>query len=710
MEEKKELNLIIQFLSGEQLEMNSVGLDKDKRKYGQIVERSGYQFEVTDSCQRKENDICIKRIISGRRTKGEITEKGVRFGFQIPVESQSQSSWRFCVPSMVYTKSKRYSGHERRTFMEDRLTAPMVLAYEADTGNYFYLSKENPSRLVEDAVREKGDSRFIQKTENVSIGYTAEAGNRIYFESFWPYGEEDRSSALSSDERPAVAYYPLTGEDFEYEFIYHMENGQADSYAKAVYEAFERNAVRMEENGERVVNLPFTQKESRNFRMKSLGETYREFEDGGAGFFFHFNPQYGYGSRPSGFSTCYDTIPHNSYTHILEYGFTGRQINAAYIMATEQGGEWVERGERVIDFFLAHCMTENGWLYSLYDLDAKAPFFSFGDVNAPKLHYISRTDKKGNYLRTMTEPMNDLLECYEWYRSQGREHVRWKEAVLRYADFLVRYQNMDGSWYRAYCPNGEGTDAVDRPDETGLEAEKGQKSSTAIPLVFLSNLCRLLRQEGESYQKYYDSVIRAGNYVLGDMVLEEHYQGATLDNPNQVDKEAAQYVMAGLCCLYSLTGEECYLEGAENAAYIFMTWNYIWNAPMKKGTILYEKGFKTKGLGAINSVWGGGVTDIYSLFHIRELFKIGTWRKHPTMCRMAEWIAAATAQILSYPGDDMGFADVGMQPEGFGICPQGVDEGMIQKGGIWGTLGWIYSAGIYGLGNYLYYKEENENV
>ena len=49
----------------------------------------------------------------------------------------------------------------------------------------------------------------------------------------------------------------------------------------------------------------------------------------------------------------------------------------------------------------------------------------------------------------------------------------------------------------------------------------------------------------------------------------------------------------------------------------------------------------------------------------------------------------------------MGFADSGMQPEGFGICPQGLDEGMIKKGDIWGTLGWIYSAGIGGVERYL---------
>lgn len=710
MEKEKGINLIVQFFSGEGLKEDSAGFTDSGKAGRHAFVKSGYQFEITDLCEAEESGVSIKRVISGRRVKGEITEKGVRFGFQIPLESGAESCWRFCVPSMVYTKPKRCMGHEKRTFMEDRLTDPMVLAYEADTGIYYHLSKGNPARLVEDAVREKGDSRYVQRTENISIGYVAEADNLICFESFWPYGEEDISSALSADERPAVAYYPLTGEDFEFTFIYHFSWGKNRSFAEAVYEAFEKDTLRMERMGEEVAELSFTPKESRDFRMKSLSESYREFEDGGAGFFFHFDPKFGYGSRPSGFSTCYETIPHNSYTHILEYGFTGRQINTAYIMAAERGGEWVERGERVIEFFLANCMTENGWLYSLYDLDAKAPFFSFGDPDAPKLHYISWTDKKGNYLRTMTEPMNDLLECFLWYRLKGREHENWKNAILKYADFLVKYQNADGSWYRAYCPDGEGTDTVDLQDGSKAESLREQKSTTAIPLVFLSNLCCFLRQEGKAYQDYYDSAVRAGDYVLKYMVGEEHYQGATLDNPNQVDKEASQYVMAGLCHLYALTKKECYLTGAENAAYIFMTWNYIWNAPMKKGTILYDKGFKTKGLGAINSVWGGGVVDIYSLFHIRELFEIGVWRKHPMMCRMAEWIAVASSQICSFPGDDMGFADIGMQPEGFGICPQGVDDGMIQKGGIWGTLGWIYSAGIYGLGNYLFKKEEMKNV
>ena len=186
----------------------------------------------------------------------------------------------------------------------------------------------------------------------------------------------------------------------------------------------------------------------------------------------------------------------------------------------------------------------------------------------------------------------------------------------------------------------------------------------------------------------------------------EHYQGGTLDNPNVVDKEAAQYAMAGLYHLYIATREKRYLQGSIMAAKQFVTWNYIWNAPVLENTILCEKNFKTKGCGGINSIWGGGVVDIYSLFHIGELYLIGKETEDDFMCQMADWIAKGTQQIMSYPDDTMGFTDDGMQPEGFGICPQGVDDGQIDKGDIWGSLGWIYSAGIYGLGNYLKLKKD----
>ncbi|BDZ45153.1 hypothetical protein GCM10025866_10620 [Naasia aerilata] len=107
------------------------------------------------------------------------------------------------------------------------------------------------------------------------------------------------------------------------------------------------------------------------------------------------------------------------------------------------------------------------------------------------------------------------------------------------------------------------------------------------------------------------------------------------------------------------------------------------------------------GWGGINSVWGVGVTDIYSLFYVADLHRLGVRLGIDRFVRVAELIAASSLQMLATPGRTHGYADVGMQPEGISFCPQGVDEGLIGKGDTWGGLGWPYTAGTYGLGEYL---------
>ncbi|WP_286278549.1 hypothetical protein [Naasia aerilata] len=96
-----------------------------------------------------------------------------------------------------------------------------------------------------------------------------------------------------------------------------------------------------------------------------------------------------------------------------------------------------------------------------------------------------------------------------------------------------------------------------------------------------------------------------------------------------------------------------------------------------------------------------GVTDIYSLFYVADLHRLGVRLGIDRFVRVAELIAASSLQMLATPGRTHGYADVGMQPEGISFCPQGVDEGLIGKGDTWGGLGWPYTAGTYGLGEYL---------
>lgn len=670
-----------------------------------ILEAGDFRVKLMHMVRAENKNLHFCTTLSGERIRrASVSAKdekniGIAAAIRFNIK-EVQGNIRVGVPSAEYEDRMDKQHKVYHSYMEDRLTGTMITMYDSDFRESVTLKKLNSAQLSEMEYRNKGEGCFLHRTDVISLGYGYD--ENPYFAIRFPYEEKEKSVALNAEQSPVEAFYPLDEEAFSYTIEYEIADGNYDTFTDALYGEYKSLAQEKERRGDDVVSLPFTQRDGIQIRKASVAKTYREFGEEGAGYFFHFNPQNGYGSAPSGFGSSFNSIPQKTYTHILEYGFTGRQIDVALTMA-KQNLEGMEHAEKVIDFFVNHCVCKDGWTYSLYDVEQDRPFASFGDCTAPKLHYVSFGEEEGNYLRTMTEPIYDLLLAYCWFREQGRTKRRWEKAILLYASFLLEKQNQDGSWYRSYSKEGSPVFTNEDIHSPEWEKDRGRKASTVIPIPFLCALA----EEYPGNGKYREAAVKAGEYTLKHELQFELYQGGTMDNPNIVDKEASQYVMAGMYSLYELTNNKKYLEAAAKAARQFVTWNYIWNAPMRRGTILQEKGLHTKGMGAINSIWCGGVVDIYSLFHIKELYLIGKETGEKFMKDMAAWISVAAHQILSWPGDYMGFTDTGMQPEGFGICPQGLDEDMIKKGDIWGTLGWIYSAGIGGMERYLECMETN---
>ncbi|MBJ6362673.1 hypothetical protein ACFOQM_15615 [Paenibacillus sp. GCM10012307] len=654
--------------------------------------QAGYRFTIEDNWTA-DTSSRVHRTVRAERESDEPCSgrtEGVQFRLRFVQSVQEETPFRFHAPSIWYGTIDQHRENVTRMYMDDRMTYPLILGYDSSTGTTVSLSRIHLPSFVLPPIRPERESRYTQRTDIGSLGYSRH-GDTVMYQACLPYYEGDRSVALSADQRPVSAFYPLDEQVIELKTAYELRISNQWGFDEAVFDEFKHKAGL---NKPEPFELPFSLEDSMEYRSVSLRNSYRELRSGAAGFFFHFDPRKGYRSAPSGFGASFVNIPHESYQTVLEYGFTGRQIHAAHEMARRNGGEWWDKGKKVIDFFVDRCTTPSGWMYTLFEVEEDRPFHSFGDPTAPKLHYVSHGDVRGNYLRLMVEPAFDLLTAYQRYREEGRIETKWYDAVKRFGNFLVNVQNGDGSWYRAFQPDG-----TPLKNEPGFgDDEFSSKSGTAIPIMFL---VALWREEPGEGMKYLRAAINASEYVLSNFVQRNHYQGGTLDNPNIIDKEAVQYTMAALYTLYNHTCEERYLKGAVRAARLFVTWNYIWTAPTMPGTSLHNQRFNTVGCGGINSIWGGGVVDIYSLFFIRELHGIGKAAGEPFFCQMAAWIANGCQQMLSYPGDQMGFADIGMQPEGFGICSQGLDEGMIAKGDIWGTLGWIYSAGLLGLGRYI---------
>src|SRR5262249_15626421 len=198
--------------------------------------------------------------------------------------------------------------------------------------------------------------------------------------------------------------------------------------------------------------LPFSLEDSFEYRLASLKQTYHEWEDGGAGFRLNFDPEKGYASQAKAFGasfTAHDTGDSHS---ILEYGFTGRQLNAAYMLAEHLGAEWCLRARRIVDFFVHRLASESGWIYTLYHLDKGRPVYTVGDTDGPVMHYLATSSQPGNYTRMMVEAAWDLLLNYRLQYRISSPPKQWLDTCVRFADFLIDCQTADGSWCRAYTP------------------------------------------------------------------------------------------------------------------------------------------------------------------------------------------------------------------------------------------------------------------
>ncbi len=634
--------------------------------------------------------VCLERRLQVSASS-DATFSAPSEGFQLHLglEVNSPSSdWQFFAPGMLYSP-RQFAGEKLVVFSDQRLAFPMIMAYQRSTGRVICVMRAKTARFDNRPMRTEKEQKYLQETDVGAVGFEKEH-KMTALHLFWPYFEGEKSALLNARGSSASAYYPVC-DLMEVSLKYEIYICKAENFASAVFEAF-KNALSLEKP--QPVRLPFSLEDSIDYRLDSLQKTYSEWPEGITGFAVNFDPERGYDSQAKAFGASFTVHETNRSHDILEYGFTGRQLNAAYMLAEERDEEWVGRGRGVVNFFVDRLVTDSGWMYTLYDVGRKGPLYTIGDPQGPVMHYLASASQGGNYTRMMVEAAWDLLLNYRLHSRLGMAHEPWLQACVRFADFLLRCQSSDGSWYRAYTPSGG---PVLSSAWFGTE-EGDAKTASSVPIPFLLALAEELDPPG---QHYIAAAVQAGHYILREQVAFDEYRGGTLDNPNVVDKEAAMLTMMALLHLFEHNGDDAFLCGAERAGKLAVTWNLVWNIPLIPGTRVAAGSVQSTGWGGINSIWGGGVTDIYSLFFLAEFVRLSRLTKEPLYARVAELVAHGTQQMLAYPGGLYGFKDVGMQPEGIAFCDQGADESLIAKGDVWGGLGWIYTAGTYGLRRYI---------
>jgi len=678
----KNVFIAVEFYSGERY--NNCKYDEleiiSKTSYRGVIEvvGEGGSCCLVDTWKMLENSICLRREICLKQTSEDMTD-GVWISLGVPLTGDK---WDYFMPAGCYKECPAEREGKGVTLMEERLPYPLVLAYDNTCSQGLMLIRVNPATWSEIPQRIISEQSFLHSTDLGGLGFQRGLkGNDSALVACLPYEETPTSRTLDRDLRPIRAYLPLNCERL-LEVNYELKVIDTPEFDDACLEAF---SYAFSLQKPEPVKLPFTLSKAVRYRVESLVELVREW-DGYTGLALNFDPQKGVNTPPRGFGRAFNKIESNLFPQILEYGFTGRQVNNAYMLIILgkrwNRPDWVERGVRIVESFINHCTHETGFLYTLFDVKGGNPLQPLGDKLGAFLHYGIKDTAKGNYLRNMSEAAYDILLC-----SEITGNKKWQKVVLNFGKFLITIQNKDGSWYRAYTPQGK---PITEPEEWFGRTAMEQKTSTSVPIYLLVHLHRLAPEEG-----FLSAAKKAGEWVLNEMVDRMNYRGGTLDNANVIDKEAMGIVLAGLMALYEQTGEMDYLKGAKKAGGLALTWNYIWDVLFEPGTRLYEHNFRTRGWGGIDILWAGSVVDIYSLSFCRDWFKLTELTCNPIFKEVARLVLNGTQQLLSYPGNHYGLIATGMQEEGFACSSLGMDEGLIKKGDTWGSLGWIYATGTY---------------
>lgn len=318
-------------------------------------------------------------------------------------------------------------------------------------------------------------------------------------------------------------------------------------------------------------------------------------------------------------------------------GFVGQQIPAAYHMLyygiMNDDSESFRNGMNVLDFWVDAGMMTN----------AGVPRIWYNGDNNTFNYYPT-------FLRMAVDAMEGLLDGYRLLSAHGLEKDSWYDAIVAFADFLVREQNTDGSWYRCY--NWDGKMFVDGdngiPEPSGDICQSSSKANTTMPVRFLGKMYELTGNES-----YRTAALAAGDYVYENLYSLGYYQGGTCDNPNAQDKEAGVFAMYCYDALYMLSKDAKWIECLKQATAFTMSsviaysFDIMESSSDLKAAYPLKHGY-TDGLSFITC--GGTGVDNYIAYIYYELFRIYIITGEEDYLRQAEFIQQNTKSTMDWDG------------------------------------------------------------
>jgi hypothetical protein len=327
-------------------------------------------------------------------------------------------------------------------------------------------------------------------------------------------------------------------------------------------------------------------------------------------------------------------------------GFVGANTDVGEVlvrMSARAGGAQGDRYQR-----LGHAIID-----SFVRLPVDPPRAEgFDLVTGRQTTYRRVRGRRAVYLRSLAEGCHAVLRAWGRCQAQGHDHVEWLDWARRAGDWLVDVQRTDGSWPRAWATSGRVVEAA------------GNASQVAVPL--LVELARVTQDE-----RYLQAATRAGEHCWNTGGSEGCYAGATLDNPNVVDKEAAVIAMEAFLDLHDATGDRAWLERARSAGAMAETWIYIWNVPMPvdadAAQLDWKPGVSTIGQQLITT--GASMADIFLAVNAAAFARLGMATGDEHWIEIARLVTHGTKAMMASTWQPFDLVGPGWEQEHWSFAP-----------------------------------------
>jgi len=169
----------------------------------------------------------------------------------------------------------------------------------------------------------------------------------------------------------------------------------------------------------------------------------------------------------------------------------------------------------------------------------------------------------------------DFLEGHALARQAGLDRPLWRATALGICDFMLRDQQADGRYGRAWNRDGV---CLDRDGTIGCFVVPGMLAAYRD-----TGDRKYLASAERAFACYYDELDRLGFATAGAL------------DTDCIDKESAHPLLESALGLYDLTGRAEYIAAAEAASYYIATWQYHYSVPIPAGSMLAAMGYDSFG-------------------------------------------------------------------------------------------------------------------